>query len=166
MLGMSRDKDIDLHVLMSAFSLQLSGSATTLPGLELLHYMDRDFLRGLVDASNGGLKDSERARSPPLLSNVSEDAQYEPEKEHFQGTNRESSPYSPLWAHLDKRALPPVAMGHDSNSSDAVDFTSPFSMLLRHDSSESLPGDDDPVPHGLLKQGSDVSTMSNFFSDE
>ena len=66
----------------------------------------------------------------------------------------------------DRLAQPPVAAGRDSSSSEDVN---PFAMLLGHGHSadEELPGDDDALPgRGLLKHGSDMSSLNEYFTQD
>jgi len=161
MMGLRGDKEINLQAMLNAFRVQVRDPPSALSGLELLHHMDRDYLRGLIEASNSsGRSSAERHRATTALENVNEHTATNMETESA-GQDRISIPYSPLWGHLEKPALPPVAQGRDSSASDVF----AFSMLVRGDT-DDLPGDDDPLPRGLLKQGSDISAMSDFFDSE
>lgn len=163
--GLRGEKEIGLQALFNCFRVVLQGKPNRLSGLELLHYMDRDYLRGLIDASSSSksLPPSERHRGG-RLENVNEDEDSGDEPTQSNSQSRVSMPYNPLWGHIERPAMPPVGAGRDANSND--DFSSPFAVLMQRGDTDALPRDGDPLGRGLLKQGSDLSTMSSFFNDE
>lgn len=168
MVGQRGDKEVNLQTLLNAFRLVVHAPPSRASGLELLHHMDRDYLRGLIEASNSASSlnlGSDRHRATSTLENVREDESADESNSGRVAEGRQSVPYNPMWGHLDKRALPPVGAGRDSNSSELLEFDSPFAVHLRKEK-DTLPGDGDPLGRGLIKQGSDLSTMSSFFNDD
>jgi len=149
-------KDVSLQSFGNAFRVNVRAAPQQMLALELLHHMDRDYLRGLVDATNAAAAAASRGDS------LSDGGPAADEEVEF-SDRRQSVPYNALWAGLDDKPKAPVAHGRDSSSSSDVN---PFAMLVRGGSDEELPGDD-ALPKGLIKQGSDVNSLAEYFpSDE